>query len=242
MPVSAAKALGGLLVLGVVAAGGLYVGDHYAESRAEEYAVGVVSQSISTTSAPVVDIKGFPFLTQFLSGTLDQVTATAAGATLEGVPVTDVTIDATRVNVRPPAGQQPSAGRATVVATIPTASLEKLVKDRTNLTVQLAVDGSTVKASGNVLGLPMVLTLAPRVDAGTLLVDAQDLTLGGRQITPESLPGAIRDRVKDIKIPLEGLPSGLAFSRAEVVPNGLRITADGTNVVVPQTAASPGGA
>ena len=242
MPVSAAKALGGLLVLGVVAAGGLYVGDHYAESRAEEYAVGVVSQSISTTSAPVVDIKGFPFLTQFLTGTLDQVTATAAGATLEGVPVTDVTIDATRVNVRPPAGQQPSAGRATVVATIPTASLEKLVKDRTNLTVQLAVDGSTVKASGNVLGLPMVLTLAPRVDAGTLLVDAQDLTLGGRQITPESLPGAIRDRVKDIKIPLEGLPSGLALSRVEVVPSGLRITADGTNVVVPQTAASPGGA
>ncbi|HVD22732.1 MAG TPA: DUF2993 domain-containing protein [Lapillicoccus sp.] len=239
---SAAKALGGLLVLGVVAAGGLYVGDHYAESRAEEYAVGVVSQSISTTSAPVVDIKGFPFLTQFLTGTLDQVTATAAGATLEGVPVTDVTIDATRVNVRPPAGQQPSAGRATVVATIPTASLEKLVKDRTNLTVQLAVDGSTVKASGNVLGLPMVLTLAPRVDAGTLLVDAQDLTLGGRQITPESLPGAIRDRVKDIEIPLEGLPSGLALSRAEVVPSGLRITADGTNVVVPQTAASTGGA
>jgi len=242
VPVSAAKALGGLLVLGVVAAGGLYVGDHYAESRAEEYAVGVVSQSISTTSAPVVDIKGFPFLTQFLTGTLDQVTATAAGATLEGVPVTDVTIDATRVNVRPPAGQQPSAGRATVVATIPTASLEKLVKDRTNLTVQLAVDGSTVKASGNVLGLPMVLTLAPRVDAGTLLVDAQDLTLGGRQITPESLPGAIRDRVKDIEIPLEGLPSGLALSRAEVVPSGLRITADGTNVVVPQTAASTGGA
>ena len=242
MPVSAAKALGGLLVLGVVAAGGLYVGDHYAESRAEEYAVGVVSQSMSTTSAPVVDIKGFPFLTQFLSGTLDQVTATAAGATLEGVPVTDVTIDATRVNVRPPAGQQPSAGRATVVATIPTASLEKLVKDRTNLTVQLAVDGSTVKASGNVLGLPMVLTLAPRVEAGTLLVDAQDLTLGGRQITPESLPGAIRDRVKDIEIPLEGLPSGLALSRAEVVPSGLRITADGTNVVVPQTAASTGGA
>jgi hypothetical protein len=242
VPVSAAKALGGLLVLGVVAGGGLYVGDRYAESRAEEYAVGVVSQSIATTSSPVVDIKGFPFLTQFMSGTLDHVTATSAGATLEGVPVTDVAIDATQVNVRPPAGQQPSAGRATVVATIPTASLEKLVKDRTNLTVQLAVDGSTVKASGNVLGLPLVLTLAPRVDSGKLLVDAQDLTLGGRQITPESLPGVVRDRVKDIEIPLEGLPSGLALSRAEVVPSGLRITADGTNVVVPQTAASTGGA
>lgn len=242
MPVSAAKALGGLLVLGVVAAGGLYVGDRYAESRAEEYGVGVVSESFSTTSRPVVDIKGFPFLTQLLSGTLDHVTATSAGATFEGVPVTDVAIDATRVNVRPPAGQQPSAGHATVVATIPTASLEKVVKDGTGLTVQLAVDGSTVKASGNVFSLPMVLTLAPRVDSGKLLVDAQDLTLGGRKITPESLPGAVRDQVKDIEIPLQGLPSGLALSRAEVVPSGLRVTADGTNVVVPETAASNGGA
>lgn len=242
MPVSAAKALGGLVVVGVVVAGGLYVGDRYAESRAEEYAVGVVSESVSATSPPVVDIKGFPFLTQFLSGTLDHVTATSAGGTFEGVPITDVAIDATRVNVRPPAGQQPSAGRATVVATIPTTSLEKAVKDGTGLTVQLAVDGSTVKASGNVLSLPIVLTLVPRVDAGKLLVDAQDLTLGGRQITPESLPGAVRDRVKDIEIPLQGLPSGLALRHAEVVPGGLRVSADGTNVVVPETAASNGGA
>ena len=57
MRVSAAKALGGLVVLGVVVVGGLYAGDRYAESRAEEYAVGVVSQSIPTTQPPVVDIK-----------------------------------------------------------------------------------------------------------------------------------------------------------------------------------------
>lgn len=242
MPVSAAKALGGLVVLGVVVAGGLYAGDRYAEARAEEYAVGVVSQSISTTSSPVVDIKGFPFLTQLLSGTLNEVTATSAGATLNGVPVTDVAIDATQVNVRPPAGLQPSAGHATVAATIPTSSLEKVVKDRTGLTVQLAVEGSTVKASGNVLGLPIVLTLAPRVDTGKLLVDAQNLTLGGRQITPESLPGVLRDRVTAIEIPVEGLPAGMAVSHADVVSDGVRITADGTNVVVPETATSNGGA
>lgn len=242
MPVSAAKALGGLVVLGVVVAGGLYVGDRYAESRAEEYAVGVVSQSVSTTSSPVVDIKGFPFLTQLLSGTLNEVTATSAGATLNGVPVTDVAIDATQVNVRPPAGLQPSAGHATVAATIPTASLEKVVKDRTGLTVQLAVEGSSVKASGNVLGLPMTLTLAPRVDSGKLLVDAQNLTLGGRQMTPDSLPGVVRDRVTGIEIPVEGLPAGMSVTHADVVSDGVRITADGSNVVVPQSATTAGGA
>ena len=198
MAVSAAKALGGLVVLGVVVAGGLYVGDRYAESRAEEYAVGVVSQSIPTTEPPVVDIKGFPFLTQLMGGTLDEVTATAAGATLEGIPVTDVAVDATQVNVRPSAGQQPSAGHATVAATIPTDSLEKVVKDKTGLSVQLAVDGSAVKASGNVLGLPLTLSLVPTVTNGKLLVDAQGLTLGGREISPQSLPGALGERVTAI--------------------------------------------
>lgn len=235
MPVSAAKALGGLVVLGVVVVGGLVAGDRYAESRAEEYAVGVVGQSVATTQPPVVDIKGFPFLTQLMSGTLEEVTATAAGATLEGIPVTDVAVDATQVTVRPPAGQQPSAGHATIAATIPTASLEKVVKDKTGLTVQLSVSGSAVKATGNVLGLPLTLNLVPRVEGGKLLVDAQALTLGGREITAQSLPSALRGKVSGIEVPVEGLPAGLVLSRADVVPTGVRITADGTNVVVPET-------
>ena len=234
-PATAAKGLGTLIVLGVVAVGGLYIGDRYAESRAEEYAVGVVSDSIVVTQPPVVDIKGFPFLTQLASGTLDEVTATVPGATLEGIPVTDVSLDATGVNVRPLAGQHPSAAHATLAATIPTASLEKVVKDKTGLTVQLAIEGSTVKASGTVLGLPLVLTLVPRVDNGKLIVDAQGLTLGGREITPQSLPSSLRGRISGIEVPVQGLPAGLSLSRADVVPTGLRITTDGANVAVPQT-------
>lgn len=231
-PVSAVKVLAGLIV---VVVGGLYIGDRYAESRAEEYAVGVVSDSIAVSQPPIVDIKGFPFLTQLASGTLDEVTATVPGATLEGIPVTDVTLDATGVNVRPSAGQHASAAYATIAATIPTASLENVVKDRSGLTVQLAVEGTTVKASGTVLGLPLVLTLVPRVDNGRLLVDAQGLTLGGREITTQSLPSALRGRVSGIEVPVQGLPAGLALTRADVVPTGLRITADGSNVAVPQT-------
>ena len=236
-PVAAVKALASLIVVAVVVVGGLYIGDRYAESRAEEYAVGVVSGSIAVTQPPVVDIKGFPFLTQLASGTLDEVTATVPEATLESIPVTDVSLDATGVNVRPLAGQHPSAAHATIAATIPTASLEKVVKDKTGLTVQLAVEGSTVKASGTVLGLPLVLTLVPRVDNGRLLVDAQGLTLGGREITTQSLPSALRGRISGIEVPVQGLPAGLSLTRADVVPTGLRITADGTNVAVPQTPA-----
>ncbi len=229
------KALASLIVIAAITVGALYIGDHYAESRAEEYAVGVVSGSIAVTQPPVVDIKGFPFLTQLASGTLDEVTATVPGATLEGIPVTDVSLDATGVNIRPIAGQHPSAAHATIAATIPTASLEKVVKDKTGLTVQLAVEGTTVKASGTVLGLPLTLTLVPRVANGKLLVDAQGLTLGGREITTQSLPSSLRGRISGIEVPVQGLPAGLTLTRADVVPTGLRITADGTNVAVPQT-------
>jgi len=119
--VSAASVLGGLLIVGVVAAGGLYAGDRYAESRAEEYAGTVVSQNIPTTAAPTVDIKGFPFLTQLLTGTLDEVTATAPGATLDGISVTDVSVDATAVDIRPPAGQQGAPGTPGPLAGVPRA-------------------------------------------------------------------------------------------------------------------------
>ena len=56
-----------------------------------------------------------------------------------------------------------------------------------------------------------------------------------REVSAQALPGALRERVTASEVPVEGLPAGLVLSRADVVPTGLRITADGTNVVVPQT-------
>ncbi|MDQ6714485.1 MAG: DUF2993 domain-containing protein, partial [Actinomycetota bacterium] len=91
---SAGKVVAGLLGIVVVLGGGLVAADRLAEARAEEYARGVVSDSMPVADPPVVDIKGFPFLTQLLGGRLDEVTATVHGATLEGVPVTDVDLDA----------------------------------------------------------------------------------------------------------------------------------------------------
>ena len=103
----------------------------------------------------------------------------------------------------------------------------------------VALPAKDIEASrhfyGTVLGLPLTLGLVPRVANGKLLVDAQGLTLGGREITAQSLPAALRERITGIEVPVEGLPAGLVLSRADVVATGLRITADGNNVVVPQT-------
>ena len=56
----------------------------------------------------------------------------------------------------------------------------------------------------------------------------------------DDLPGAIGDRLTDIEIPVSGLPEGLVLSDATVVADGVRITADGADVVLP-TEAPPAG-
>lgn len=237
---SAAKTATGFVVVAAILGGGAYAGDRYAEAQAETYARQVVSDSIPVTATPTVDILGFPFLTQALRGTLDHVTGSVGGATLGGIAVTDVRLDATGVLIRPPAGQQPRAAHATVAATIPTTSVQQLVQDRTGLTTQLAVDGSALTASATVLNLPLQLALVPRVDAGRLLVDVQSLKLNGATVTANQLPSAFRSRLQGIEVPVAGLPKGLALSNAVVVADGVRITTDGTDVEVPQTTATTG--
>lgn len=228
------------MVLAAVIGGGALYGDHYAEGQAEAYARQVVTESIPVTATPTVDITGFPFLTQALSGTLDHITGSVAGATLGGIPVTDVRLDATDVLIRPPAGQQPKAHHATIAATIPTSSITTIVQAKTGVTTQLRVDGGALTASASLLNLPLELSLVPRAAAGKLLVDVQSLKLNGATLTADQLPSAFRSRVQGIEVPVDGLPKGLALSNAAVVADGVRITTDGTDVEVPQTTGTTG--
>lgn len=237
---SAAKTVGGLVVVVALLGGGALYGDRYAEGQAEAYARQVVSENIPVTQPPTVDITGFPFLTQAVRGTLDHVTGSVPGATLGGIPVTDVGLDATDVLIRPPDGQSPRAGHVTVTATIPTASIAAIVQDRTGLSTQLAVTGDALTATAKILNLPLEIALTPRVDAGKLLVDVQSLKLSGATITAAQLPSAFRSKLQGIEVPVEGLPKGLALSTAAVVAQGVRVTATGTDVEVPQTSGGTG--
>ena len=58
-----------LLLLG----GGIFLGDGYAEKRAENVAAVELQEYLGTTQAPAVDIKGSPFLTQVAARSLDSV-------------------------------------------------------------------------------------------------------------------------------------------------------------------------
>ena len=67
-------------------------------STVEKRAVQAIEQNLDgVVGTPTVDIGGFPFLTQVLKGSLDEVTGQVDGVTIEGIHATDVTVDATDV-------------------------------------------------------------------------------------------------------------------------------------------------
>ena len=90
------------------------------------------------------------------------------------------------------------------------------------------------------LGLTLAANLVPRVEDGKLLVSVENVQIAGLTVSVDDLPNAIGDRLTDVEIPVEGLPDGLVLSDATVVADGVRITADGTDVVLPTEAAPAG--
>jgi hypothetical protein len=227
--------VGGVVAV-VVLVAGAYVGDRVAESAAERRVVEAIEQNLDVVGTPTVEVGGFPFLTQVLAGSIGDVTGRVDGVTLEGIDATDVTIDAHDVSTSEPY----TVGTATISATLPTASIEKIVAERSDLEITLAVDGDALTASGEVLGLDLTARLVPRVDDGRLLVTVESVQIAGLTVSIDDLPSALGDRLTDVEIPITGLPDGLVLSEATVVPDGVRITATGTDVVLP-TEAPPAG-
>ena len=215
----------GVVALGLVAAGA-YVADGYARSSAQEQVAQVVTQQVEVEGEPDVRIDGFPFLTQLLARSLDDVTASAAGVVLDGVEVVDVTVDAHDVSLDEPY----RVGSVRLEATVPTSSVEQVVAERMQLDV--VVDGDVLRASGEVLGVTLTAGLVPRVEDGRLLVDVRDVTLGPATVQLDELPGRIADQLVGIEVPLDGLPAGIVLEQALVVPDGIRFTASGTDVVL----------
>ncbi|MBD7920303.1 DUF2993 domain-containing protein [Cellulomonas sp. Sa3CUA2] len=215
----------GVVALGLVAAGA-FVADGFARGSAEETAADVLSQQLQVTGAPDVQIRGLLFLPQLLTGSLDDVRATAAGVTLEGVETTDVVVDAADVSLDAPY----RVGTVRLEATVPTSSLQRVVAERAQMDV--AVDGGVLRASGELFGIPLTAGLLPRVADGRLLVDVQEVTLGAGTLELDDLPGDVAERLVGIEVPLEGLPPGVLLEQAVVVPEGVRFTAGGTDVAL----------
>lgn len=214
-----------VLVLVVVAA---VVVDRVGAAAAERLAREKVEQRLDLTGTPEIDVHGFPFLTQVLAGSLDDVTGHAEGLTVDGTTLTDVDASAQGVSTSEPYAVQ----HVELSATLTTQTLQDLVRERTGVDVTVAVEGDQLVATGTVLGLPLGARLTPHAQDGQLRVDVTDVQLAGASIALGSLPGGAGAALSDLTIPLDGLPEGVTVTDAHVVAQGVRVTATGTDVLL----------
>ncbi len=216
----------------VVVGAGLYVTDRVALSRAEDrVAAGIEANFDGVQGQPQVDLGGFPFLPQLLNDRIEDVTASVDGVTIGGVAATDVQVAAQGVSTDEPY----TVEHGDVAATLPPESVEQVIADRTNLDVDVVVEGGQLRLEGKVLGVTLSAALELRVEDGKLLATARDFTLGPATISVDDLPGGIGDRLTDVEVPVDGLPQGVVLTGATVIPAGVRITAAGNDLTLPAT-------
>ncbi|ACQ82187.1 conserved hypothetical protein [Beutenbergia cavernae DSM 12333] len=185
----------------------------------------------SIGARPDVSIGGFPFLTQYAAGELDDVRITADTVTYTDLTLTDVTFDAAGV----PTDLTQPVGQVRVDAVVPADTLTAALQNAEGVPdgVTIVTQDGAVVASVSVLGLPIEATLAPRPDGRAIAVDVEEVTIGGAVVSVVDLPAFVADALTGLRVELDQLPEGLELTTCEVTDDGVRLVAEGTDVVLP---------
>ena len=219
----------GLVVVGVLVAGGV-VADGVARSSAEARLATTISAELPGTE-PTVRIAGTPFLTQVLAGRLAHVEVSAPAAELGGLALRGVLVQLDGVSTDQPT----TAQQMTLTATVQPADLQEVL----GLDVELSIDDGLLVASVDVLGVPIDIALEPRADGRSIAVDVASLSFGGLRVDVEDLPSALAGQLTDLVVPVEDLPEGISLTDVVVAPDGVHLTASGTDVVLDALRVAP---
>ncbi len=211
--------------------------DRVALLIAERQAATEVQNSQGLSEKPSVSISGFPFLTQFLGGRFERVTAHIAGLMVgeQGRSLRIGRLDAQLNRVHTSRDFSTAvADTATAQAVIAYADLSK------TLGVQVSYGGgsgihSRVKAteSVTVAGQQFGGSVSAEVTvsgSNILKFESPHFEVGGADVPP-----AVTDALSAVfsaPLPLTGLPAGLAISSVTASPTGITIALAGNHVTL----------
>lgn len=224
-----------LLITLVVLVGLAVVADRVAVNVADSQVAAQIQRQGKLAGKPTVDIAGFPFLTQAVAGTYDDVrisltadelgqpAGTSAQVSLRGVhlPLSDVL--SRSVSTIP-------VDRVDGTATLSYALLSQQIGHGTTLTY--AGDGLRLATTVQILGQSVPLTAAGRVrlDGDVLVVDAQRASAAGVKV-PSALVGRASQAL-DLRYRIPALPFGLRLTGVRGTPDGVVVDVHGTDTVL----------
>lgn len=217
-----------VLLLPVLAAvtGEVVVGTRTQHQVADTVAAALGADPATTS----VDLGSGPVLPQLMRGRLDRVDVVAPEVVLDAGTFTDVTARATGVRLRAPY----TAETVTATGIVPPETIREQIAARgLDLDAAARGDGApdgSLRASGSLLGVGWGVALVPRVEGGHLLVDVVAADVAGVDVPLDALPSTVRDALTGLQVPLAGLPAGLSPTAARVVPTGVAVTLEGTDV------------
>jgi hypothetical protein len=224
-----------LLVLLLIMVGVLVVVDRVGVGVAERRVAEQVATRGGLNGRPEVDITGFPFLTQALSGTYDDIrisltaeelgqpAGTRADVSLQGVhvPLSDVLSGSV---------QQIPVDRVDGTATLSYALLADQLGGDTTLSQE--GDGIQLTKTVEVLGFDFSLTAAGTValDGQVVVIDVHDASAGAVDV-----PGFVLEQAEellDLRYPVPALPFGLQLTSVAPAAEGVDVAVEATDTVL----------
>jgi hypothetical protein len=224
-----------LLVVVVALLGLAVVADRVAVGVAEDRVAGELATKGGLQGTPTVDITGFPFLTQALSGTYDDIrisltaeelgqpAGTRADVSLQGVhvPLSDVLSGSV---------QQIPVDRVDGTATLSYA----LLADQLGGDTTLSPDGVGIQLTKTVevLGFDFSLTAAGTValDGQVVVIDVHDASAGAVDVPDFVLQQA--EELLDLRYPVPALPFGLQLTSVAPAAEGVDVAVEATDTVL----------
>ena len=224
-----------LLVVVLVLLGLAVVADRAAVSVAEGQVATRLAEKGNLHGAPSVHIGGFPFLTQAVEGTYDDVDISLTADEL-GQPA-GTSADVHLHGVQVPLSSVLSAS----VSSVPVDSIDGTATLSYTLLAERIGPGTTLRREGDqlritrtveLLGQQVQLTAAGQVtlEGNQLVVDVQNASAAG-----VSLPGSVVSRASsmlDLRYPVPRLPFGLRLTGVTPVDDGVRVTVESRRTVL----------
>jgi hypothetical protein len=224
-----------LAVVAVLLLGLAVLVDRVAVGVAEDKVATQVAEKGGLQGTPEVDIAGFPFLTQAIGGSYDDVRISLTAEEL-GQPAgsrADVVLHGVRVplsSVLSGSVQEVPVDRIDGTATLSYALLAVQLGSGT----QLERDGDRLRITRTVevLGQQLRLTATGQVslEGNELVVDVEEASGVGVEV-----PGFLLDRAAnllDLRYPVPALPFGLQLTGVRPAADGLDIRVEATDTVL----------